>query len=161
LREFIGLSRQRKAINAKIVAVDCRGISDSLVKELSPMTRPRLGWRAYGARNLLYFDVRDGNEAELKIGQGECDKYRIVLKSFYSWQTVDAVQAVMGKRKKSISRRTGSDLLNGTSELEVSESGTTRWWSPGGRRAATRTRRSGRMSPVPLLPDPNDGCRTM
>jgi len=161
LKEFVHLSRQRKAINAKIVAVDCRGISESFVKELSPMTRPRLGWRAYGARKLLYLDARDGIEEDLKIGQDECDEYRVVLKSFYSWQTVDAVKAAREKRKKSTSRKTGSD--SSTGELEATESGrmTTRWWSPGGRRAM-RTGGSGRTSPAPILPDlNNDGCRTM
>ena len=161
LKEFIRLSRQRKAINAKIVAVDCRGIGESLVKEMSPMTRPRLGWRDYGARKLLYLDAKDDNEEDLKIGQDECDEYRVVLKSFYSWQTVDAVKAAMEKRKKSTSRRTGSDSSNGRSELDAPESGRSsmRWWSPSGRRA---TRGSGRTSPAPILPDlTNDGCRTM
>jgi F-box/leucine-rich repeat protein 2/20 len=155
LKEFIHLSRQRNAINSKIVAVDCRGIGESFVKEMSPMTRPRLGWRAYGARKLLYLDAKDNNEEDLKIGQDECDEYRVVLKSFYSWQTVDAVKLVMEKRKK-------SDLSNGTSELEVSESGrsSTRWWSPSGRRATRGG--SGRTSPAPLLSDVNnDGCRAM
>ena len=158
LKEFIHLSRQRKAINAKIVAVDCRGIGENLVKEMSPMTRPRLGWRAYGARKLFYLDARDGNEEDLKIGQNECDEYRVVLKSFYSWQTVDAVKTARERRKKSTSRRTGSDSSNG--ELEASESGRSsmRWWSPGGRR---RTGGSGRTAPL-ILPDLNsDGCRTM
>ena len=162
LKEFIQLSRQRKAINSKVVAVDCRGIGESFVKEMSPMTRPRLGWRAYGARKLLYLDAKDNNEEDLKIGQDECDEYRVVLKSFYSWQTVDAVKAVMEKRKKSTLRRTRSDLSNGTSELEVSESGrsSTRWWSPSGRRATRGG--SGRTSPAPLLSDVNnDGCRAM
>ena len=157
LKEFIHLSRQRKAINPKIVAVDCRGIGESFVKEMSPMTRPRLGWRAYGARKLLYLDAKDENEEDLKIGQDECDVYRVVLKSFYSWQTVDAVKAVMEKRKKSTTKRTSDS----SSELEASELGRSsmRWWSPSGRRAA---RGSGRTSPVPTLPDPNiDGCRTM
>ena len=158
LKEFIHLSRRRKAINSKVVAVDCRGISESLVKEMSSMTRPRLGWRDYGARKLLYLDAKDGNEEDLKIGQDECDESRVVLKSFYSWQTVDAVKAAMEKRKKS---RRISDSSNGTSELEASESGRSsmRWWSPSGRRA---TRGSGRTSPAAILPDlNNDGCRTM
>ena len=164
LKEFIHLSRERKAINTKIVAVDCRGISENLVKEMSPMTRPRLGWCDYGARKLLYLDARDDNEEDLKIGQDECDEHRVVLKSFYSWQTVDAVKAVMEKRKKSTLKRTKSDLSNGTGELEVSESGrsSTRWWSPSGRRATRGG--SGRTSPAPFLQvsDPNnDGCRAM
>ena len=159
LKEFIQLSRQRKAINSKIVAVDCRGIGESFVKEMSPMTRPRLGWRAYGARKLLYLDAKDENEEDLKIGQDECDEYRVVLKSFYSWQTVDAVKAVMEKRKKSTLGRSRSDLSNETSELDVSESGrsSTRWWSPSGRRRGG----SGRTSPASLPDVNNDGCRAM
>ena len=162
LKEFIHLSRQRKAINSKIVAVDCRGIGETFVKEMSPMTRPRLGWRAYGARKLLYLDAKDGNEEDLNVGQDECDEYRVVLKSFYSWQTVDAVKAVMEKRRKSMLRRTSSDSSNDTSELEASESGrsSTKWWSPNGRRATRGG--SGRTSPAPLLPElNNDGCIIM
>ena len=170
LKEFVRISRHRKAKNAKIVAVDCRGIHESLVKELSPMTRPRLGWRAYGARKLGYLDARDDNEAELKIGQDECDEERVVLKTFYSWQTVDAVKAVREKRRKAAGasgRRVGSESSAISAEGEEVEPITVaraaRWWSPGGRRSP----RGGagqdrdRNSP-PILPDlNNDGCRTM
>ncbi|KAF8963844.1 RNI-like protein [Flammula alnicola] len=162
LKEFINLSRQRKAINSRIVVIDCRGISESLVKELSPMTRPRLGWRAYGARKLMYLDARDDNEEDLKLGQDECDESRVVLKTFYSWQTVDAVQAAKEKRRKTTSRRTASDSSTGTNDQEgVMIGRSARWWSPGGRRATVGTIGRGRNSP-PVLPElNNDGCRTM
>ncbi|KAF8167417.1 hypothetical protein B0H34DRAFT_644984 [Crassisporium funariophilum] len=165
LREFVRLSRHRKASNTKIVAIDCRGIGESLVKELSPMTRPRQGWREYGARKLLYLDARDDNDEDLKIGQDECDEHRVVLKTFYSWQTVDAIKAAKEKRRKLTSRRTASDSSTGTNEAADeggASTGTgTRWWSPGGRRSNTRNVASGRTSP-PILPDLNsDGCRTM
>jgi len=164
LKEFVRLSRQRKAKDAKMVAIDCRGIHESLVKELSSMTRPRLGWRAYGARKLSYLDARDDNEEDLKIGQDECDEERVVLKTFYSWQTVDAVKAAREKRRKSTgSRRMGSESSMGSAhdEFETVPTGrSARWWSPGGRRSP-RTGGQDRNSP-PIIPDlNNDGCRMM
>ncbi|KAF8203999.1 RNI-like protein [Pholiota molesta] len=167
LREFVKLSRERKLSNARIVAVDCRGISEGVVKELAPHTRPRLGWRAHGARKLLYLDARDGHEEELKLGQDECDAARVVLKTFYSWQTVNAVQAAKEKRRlKAASRRTASEesVEAGSNE---DEAGTTfrrsaRWWSPGGRRTTLPTIVRGRNTPPTITQDlNNDGCRAM
>ncbi|TFK41893.1 hypothetical protein BDQ12DRAFT_677339 [Crucibulum laeve] len=155
LREFVKLSRQRKALNVRFVAVDCRGIGEGLVKEVSNATRPRMGWRAFGARKLGYLDARDGNEDELKIGQDECDEERVILKTFYSWQTVDAVRSAREKRRKSTSRRAGNDST-GSEFSDFAGRTSTRWWSPGGRRTG-----SGNNSP-PLISDlSNDGCRTM
>ncbi|KAF9055955.1 RNI-like protein, partial [Panaeolus papilionaceus] len=163
LKQFIKIARERKAADAKIVAIDCRGISESLVKDLSSQTRPRLGWRAYGARKLMYLDAQDDCEDELKIGQDECDPLRVVVKSFYSWQTVDAVKAVKEKRRKQSARRMGSEnsLNTGDDGDMLPSVRAARWWSPGGRRAM-RTPTPGRTSP-PLLPDlaSSDGCRTM
>ncbi|KAF8961520.1 hypothetical protein BDZ97DRAFT_1759879 [Flammula alnicola] len=135
------------ARSTSIVIIDCRGISESLVKELSPMTRPRLGWRAYGARKLMYLDARDDNEEDLKLGQDECDESRVVLKTLYSWQIVDAVQAGKEKRRKTMSRWTASDLSTGVSNLSTGASDqkgvmigcSARRWSPGGRRATVGT----------------------
>lgn len=162
LKEFVCLSRKRRATDAKVVAIDCRGISESLVKELSSVTRPRLGWRAYGARGLMYLDARDDNDEDLKIGQDECDEYRVVVKTFYSWQTVDAVKAAKEKRRKLTTRRTGSDSSGTSADNEALAVGrSARWWSPSGRRSGTRTIGQGNNSP-PILPElNNDGCRTM
>ena len=197
VREFVRLSRQRKAIDARVVAIDCRGIGESLVKELSPMTRPRLGWCAYAARKLGYLDGRDevleAEDGLMKVGQGqdECDEQRVVIKTFYSWQTVDAVKAAREKRRKSTPRRNrvrdgsddsfGSGLeglggYGGGSEGEGSSAGGAgvggggrsgmRWWSPGGRRTGRSSRfgaatRAGNNSP-PILPELNsDGCVVM
>jgi F-box/leucine-rich repeat protein 2/20 len=163
LKEFVCLSRQRRIRDTKIVSIDCRGISENLVKELSSMTRPRLGWRAYGARGLMYLDARDDNDEDLKIGQDECDEYRVVVKTFYSWQTVDAVKAAKEKRRKLTTRRTGSDSSASSTDydsaLVVGRSA--RWWSPGGRRSGTRTIGQGNNSPAILPELNNDGCRTM
>jgi len=162
LREFVHLSRQRSLPDTKIVAIDCRGLSESVVKELSPMTRPRLGWRSYGARGLMYLDARDDNDEDLKIGQDECDERRVVVKTFYSWQTVDAVKAAKEKRRKLTTRRTGSDSSTSSADYEALVIGrSARWWSPSGRRSGMRTIGQGRSSP-PILPElSNDGCRTM
>ena len=163
LREFVKLSRRRKIANAKIVAIDCRGITESVVKELSPQTRPRLGWRAYDARKLMYLDARDDNEEELRLGQDECDEARVVLKSFYSWQTVNAVQAAKERRRKLVSRRSASDASTdaGGERDAPAAVRSARWWSPSGRRAAANAIGRGRNSP-PMLPDlNNEGCRAM
>jgi len=162
LKEFVRLSRQRRIPDTKIVAIDCRGVSENLVRELSSVTRPRLGWREYGARGLMYLDARDDNDEDLKIGQDECDEYRVVVKTFYSWQTVDAVKAAKEKRRKLTTRRTGSDSSGSSADHEARAIGrSARWWSPSGRRSGMRTIGQGNNSPT-ILPELNsDGCRTM
>jgi F-box/leucine-rich repeat protein 2/20 len=156
LSEFVRLNRKRKTVDAKIVAVDCRNISAGLVQELSASTRPRKGWRAHEARKLLFLDAKDRNMDELKIGQDECDEKRVVLKSFYSWQTVDAVKVARDRRRRS-SRR---GVNESTSDIDDGVGGSgksTRWWSPGGR----RTPRSGSNSPPNMMDISNDGCTVM
>ncbi|KAF6754271.1 F-box domain-containing protein [Ephemerocybe angulata] len=158
-REFIRLSRERQAVDARIVAVDCRGIGEHLVKEVSGSTRPRLGWRSYLSRRLYYLDERDGNEEDLKIGQDECDEKRVVVKTFYSWQTVDAVKANREKRK---AKAAGSSSSGGKRGRDADwdelpgRGGRMRWWSPGGRRGSA----SGRTSPLAMA-EMNEGCRAM
>jgi len=100
----------------------------------------------------------------LKVGQDECDEERVVVKTFYSWQTVDAVKVVRDKRRKAMGRKVGSESSNGTgSEVEGGggrRSGYTRWWSPSGRRLRNPTPNSGNVSPI--LQDMNgDGCLVM
>ncbi|KAI0784907.1 hypothetical protein C8Q75DRAFT_723349 [Abortiporus biennis] len=134
LREFVQLSQQRQIANAKVVAIDCRGVGEYVVKELVSQTRPRLGWRSWHARKLGYLDGRD--DEGLNVGQDECDPSRVVVKTFYSWQTVDAVKAAREKKRKSSSRRGMNSSNDSTNSDElVSSSGRARWWSPGGRRS--------------------------
>ncbi|KAK2461468.1 hypothetical protein APHAL10511_005931 [Amanita phalloides] len=152
LREFVQSRRERKILKAKIVAVDCRGVSDSLVKELSESIRPRMGWRSYAARKLMYLDARDDNAEYLKIGQDECDEKRVVVKSFYTWQIVDFVHIAREKRRRSMKRVTSN-----SSDYEDSTR-RTRWWSPGGRRLSN----SGRDTPQNITDmNGNDGCLLM
>ncbi|KAG7452193.1 RNI-like protein [Guyanagaster necrorhizus] len=149
-KEFIRLSRRREVSDSRIVAVDCRTIGEHAVKEMASMTRPRLGWRAYDSRKLKYLDGRDGDLEDLKVGQDECDDKRVVVKTFYSWQTVDSVRTSREKRRKSGSRRAMNG--SGCSSDDADNIGhTTRWWSPGGRR-------SGANSPTDVG---RDTCRIM
>jgi F-box/leucine-rich repeat protein 2/20 len=158
LKEFVKLTRVRGLSNARAVAIDCRGVGEAIVKELSGSTRPRLGWRAYNARKLAFLDARDGED--LKVGQDECDQKRVVLKSFYSWQTVDAVRAAREKRRKSSSRRGGTNESTGsTSDSEESvtqpnASGRARWWSPSGRSGGSNPSHGAESSE-------REGCRIM
>ncbi|KAG6868566.1 hypothetical protein C0993_001013 [Termitomyces sp. T159_Od127] len=154
LKEFVRSCQQRGIVNAKASVVDCRGVSENTVKDLAGITRPRMGWRAYEARKLMFLDARDGNAEELKVGQDECDEKRVVLKSFYSWQMVDNVKAAREKRRKS--KRMISD--NGDSGTEVGLGRPLRWWSPGGRRTP---RTSGRNSPLSVTDFNRDGCTVM
>ncbi|KAH0591238.1 hypothetical protein H2248_001330 [Termitomyces sp. 'cryptogamus'] len=152
IKEFVRLCHQRGIVNAKANVVDCRGVTENIVKDLAGMTRPRMGWRAYEARKLMFLDMRDGNADELKVGQDECDEKRVVLKSFYSWQTVDNVKAVREKRRRS-KRRVGGD-----SKSDDGLGRSLRWWSPGGR-GTPRT--AGTSSPLNIADMNSDGCRVM
>ncbi|KAJ7070545.1 hypothetical protein C8F01DRAFT_1106831 [Mycena amicta] len=144
----------RELADAKFVAIDCRGFGEPLLKELAPHTRPRRGWLSYGARALGYLDARDGQGDDLRAGNGqdELDERRVVVKTFYGWQTVDAVQASREKRRKARTRRSAHESLSGDGSDETSggsRGAGTRWWSPGGRRSP------------PVLPDAAEGCVIM
>ncbi|KAK0481806.1 hypothetical protein IW261DRAFT_1334115 [Armillaria novae-zelandiae] len=150
-KEFIRLCRTREMSDSRIVAVDCRTIGEHVVKEMASTTRPRLGWRAHDSRKLKYLDGRDGDLEDLKVGQDECDDKRVVVKTFYSWQTVDSVKTSREKRRKSGSGRRAANG-SGSSSGDIDDIGhTTRWWSPGGRR-------SGANSPTDVG---RDTCRIM
>ena len=153
VKEFVMLACERKSLDATIVAIDCRSMNEGVVKEIADSTRPRLGWRAYEARRLAYLDGRDDDAAG--VGQDECDPYRVVLKTFASWQTVDAVAAARSKPRKGWRRR-DANTSSGSSATEDALPQRSRWWSPGARRS------SGMNSPS-LLETNNDrdGCTIM
>jgi F-box and leucine-rich repeat protein 2/20 len=132
LTEFVRQARERNLSDATLVAVDCRGVGESSVKDVAATTRPRKGWCAWDARKLAYLDARD--KEELKVGQDECDEKRVVLKSFYNWQTVDTVRAARERRRRN-SRHPGSLGFAGEIEDAARGSGRMRWWSPSGRRS--------------------------
>lgn len=168
LKAFVNINRQRRTLDAKVVAIDCRNVVEGVVKDLSAsgVSRPRLGVRAFWARRFGYVDGRDeACEEDLKVGQDECDAHKVVVKTFYSWQTVDAVRSARDKRKRATTRRVGNpdpgvsgnpfDMDFEMGSGRRSGGGLTRWWSPNGRPG------SGRSSP-PIIPDfNNDGCIVM
>lgn len=157
MKEFVQTARRRKIADAKIVAVDCRSVGEFAVKEMTAHSRPRMGWRSWHARKLGYLDAKD--EEGLGVGQDECDPYRVVIKTFYSWQTVDAVQAAREKKRKSSTRRRG----NGTASSVCSEEGGTsspgraRWWSPSSRRSTEPST----PTLLDLNTDRGEGCTIM
>ncbi|TFY71187.1 hypothetical protein EVG20_g1828 [Dentipellis fragilis] len=153
LKEFVTAVRRREMRDAGVSAVDCRAVGESTVKELTGATRPRLGWRAYEARKLGYLDARD--DEVLGVGQDECDEKRVVLKTFYTWQTVDAVAAARQKRRKSRRGANSSEGSGASGELYGGR--TSRWWSPSGRRS------SGTNSPGLLAVEggEREGCTIM
>ncbi|OSD03353.1 RNI-like protein [Trametes coccinea BRFM310] len=156
MKEFVKLSRERKHIDACVCAVDCRGVGEQAVKDVSAHTRPRKGWRAWEARKLAFLDGRD--DEGLGVGQDECDETRVVLKTFYSWQTVDAVRAAREKKRKAGRRSANGSAGSAGGDVDgaaYSAAGRTRWWSPNGRR-------SGTGSPLVLEgPEGRDGCTVM
>ncbi|KAF7302940.1 hypothetical protein MKEN_01256500 [Mycena kentingensis (nom. inval.)] len=153
MRAFVRTVREREVADAKFVAIDCRGFNEALLKELAPQVRPRRGWVAYGARALGFLDARDEQEDELKagLGQDELDPKRVVVKTFYGWQTVDKVQAAREKRRKARTRRTANESLSVDGD-DSPRVGGTRWWSPGARRSAP---------PVLGMHEGNEGCVIM
>ena len=155
VKEFVKLAHERNALDATMVAIDCRSMNEGVVKKLADLTRPRLGWRAYEARRLAYLDGRD--DESLGVGQDECDPRRVVLKTFASWQTVDAVATARSKQRKGWRRRdTNISSGSGSSIIEDGLSQRPRWWSPGGRRS------SGMNSPSLLETNGGrEGCTIM
>ncbi|KAJ7783350.1 hypothetical protein B0H16DRAFT_1804198 [Mycena metata] len=60
LNASVRTARRRAIADAKIVVIDCRGFGEAILKDPAAYTRPRLGWRAHGARGLGFLDARDG-----------------------------------------------------------------------------------------------------
>ncbi|KAG8818038.1 hypothetical protein FRC17_010988, partial [Serendipita sp. 399] len=121
LRDFVSRRRHREKgmsppvadggeetveIGSEIVAIDCRAVSESAVRDLQAYTRPRRGWRGWEARELEYEDGRSVGVVDTLtgvvggplIGKDECDVQRIVVKSFHSWVAVDTVSEQRAKR---------------------------------------------------------------
>ncbi|KAF8575719.1 RNI-like protein [Ramaria rubella] len=173
LKEFVKLARQRKLHGAEVVAVDCRSVSEALVKDLadSGQTRTRKGYRHYEALMLDYVDARDEESLGVLGGMDvdECDDSRVALKSFWSWQGVDAIQQAREKRRKLAARRntdTGvlGDVLRGVLSDDDDDilglggagpSSRPRWLTQW-----TRTSGSGPSSPTSMN-DEERGCTLM
>ncbi|KAI6163728.1 hypothetical protein EDD17DRAFT_1475977 [Pisolithus thermaeus] len=152
VREFVCTSRERRIKDAHFIAVDCRLVGENVVKDVMTHTRPRRGWRSWEARKLGYLDGRDGED--LKVGQDECDKERVVLKSFYNWQMVDAVKAARDRKRKATKKLRDNGSSEQVSELEEGKwTSRMKWWSPSRRSSGNNT---------PGLDDSDrDGCVIM
>jgi F-box and leucine-rich repeat protein 2/20 len=75
----------------------------------------------------------DGRDKEdLKVGQDECDEKRVVIKSFYSWRTVDGVREWTRASKKTNSM---DEQLSQLEDVGRESGGRRRWWvlGPSGR----------------------------
>jgi F-box/leucine-rich repeat protein 2/20 len=136
MQEFVRTARRRATADAVIVAGDNRNVGESSVREVVALTRPRLGWRGWDARPLGFLDARDREGLE-DVGNDECAPERVVVKTFYSWQMVDAVRAARKKRAKA--RRLPSwdveDARDGAQERNTRS----RWWVPSRRSSAMNT----------------------
>ncbi|KAF8433524.1 hypothetical protein L210DRAFT_3411656 [Boletus edulis BED1] len=151
LKEFVRQVCDRGINNAGLVVVDCRSVGERAIKDVVANSRPRKGWRSWEARKLGYLDGRDGED--LKVGQDECDEKRVVIKSFYSWQTVDAVRHVRERRKKTNKKSQCNSEQLSEPEDGVKLLGRMRWWVSGSRTSSGNS--------TPGEDSDRDGCVVM
>lgn len=120
VRAFVETVRQRGIGDAKIAVMDCRTCPESFVTELldAGVIKPRLGFRAFEARAIGGFlDGRDRDNCGSPSSEtssspvrreiDECDDTRVALKSFWSWQALDAAKEEEMKRNGSGSQEGG------------------------------------------------------
>ncbi|KAJ1301827.1 hypothetical protein OPQ81_009055 [Rhizoctonia solani] len=84
VRFFVCAAQARGLLGAEIGATDTRHVARTGLPP-STSTRPRRGIRNWESRGMGYVDGRDWDE-----GEDECDERRVVLKTYWSWQGVDA-----------------------------------------------------------------------
>ncbi|KAF9785728.1 hypothetical protein BJ322DRAFT_1210359 [Thelephora terrestris] len=181
VKEFVRLSRERGMRDARVIAIDCRSVGDGATKDIFSLIRPRMGWRAYGARKLGYLDSRDDEYADIAAEMGggddgrkdaesvvmdECDPERVVVKTFYTWQVVDQVKAAREKRAKVSKAGKARDRRNRTSDdLGVGGLGgglrgggtRMRWWPGAGGGRSSRFAGAGTPTVLGVGPD-REGC---
>ena len=184
VKEFVKLSGERGMREARLVAIDCRSIGDGATKDIFSLIRPRMGWRAHGARKLGYLDSRDDEYADIAADVGgsdggrrnaesavmdECDPERVVVKTFYTWQVVDQVKTARERRvkaNKAVGK--GRDRRNRTSDdLGVGGVGggggggaRMRWWPGMGGGRSSRFAGAGTPTILETGPD-REGCVLM
>ncbi|CAE6446800.1 unnamed protein product [Rhizoctonia solani] len=84
VRFFVCAAQARGLLGAEIGATDTRHVARAGLPPPTS-TRPRRGIRNWESRGMGYVDGRDWAE-----GEDECDERRVVLKTYWSWQGVDA-----------------------------------------------------------------------
>ncbi|EIM83620.1 RNI-like protein [Stereum hirsutum FP-91666 SS1] len=190
LKTFVNRARERSIRDATVVAIDCRSVGEGVLKELAgeDKVRARKGQRKFETRKLGYLDGRD--DEGLGVGMDECDEGRVVVKTFYSWQSVDAVTAARAKRKRTRKAALGGRDRDRDTDLETDAvgdeeggsglgtgiggggsrgigaaglgAGRARWWSPGGGNGRLRGSAGGANTPSLLdLHNERDGCTIM
>ena len=168
VKEFVNTCRARQVLGAEVLAVDCRNVTRSAFIEGigsrgSYLTRNRKGYRAWEARNLLYYDERDKKDplsgVDVLTGPAavgdECDESRVVVKTFHSWQAVDSMTVARERRRKTLLAKKA--LEEGRSKTPNSAG------SDGSRTPRWLSWRSGTQTPVggPDGLDLDRGCITM
>ncbi|CCO35840.1 SCF E3 ubiquitin ligase complex F-box protein grrA AltName: Full=F-box and leucine-rich repeat protein grrA [Rhizoctonia solani AG-1 IB] len=84
VRFFVCAAQARGLLGAEVGATDTRHVARAGLPPPTS-TRPRRGIRNWESRGMAYVDGRDWKE-----GEDECDERRVVLKTYWSWQGVDA-----------------------------------------------------------------------
>ncbi|GJJ09658.1 hypothetical protein Clacol_003882 [Clathrus columnatus] len=133
VRSFVEIMRTRGTRNAKIAAMDCRFVSEGCVHELldAGTVRPRVGFRGYDARAIGGFlDQRDREghgslvspssslrslRDPTRVEIDECDDTRVVIKSFWSLQALDAALEAEGRRNGTRDRGYNNGRRSGSS----------------------------------------------
>ncbi|KDN36474.1 hypothetical protein RSAG8_10812, partial [Rhizoctonia solani AG-8 WAC10335] len=87
VRFFVCAAQARGLVGAEVGATDTRHVARAGLPPPTS-TRPRRGIRNWESRGMGYVDGRDWEEGE--EGEDECDERRVVLKTYWSWQGVDA-----------------------------------------------------------------------
>ncbi|CAE6490812.1 unnamed protein product [Rhizoctonia solani] len=113
VRFFVCAAQARGLLGAEIGATDTRHVARAgLPPAIS--TRPRRGVRNWESRGMGYVDGRDWEE-----GEDECDERRVVLKTYWSWQGVDAtlerrrISSNVGMARRNTDGGAGSGVRGG------------------------------------------------
>ncbi len=129
-REFIESARRRRKCNAYLGMVDCRGLTKPTAMDLlaSGESRPRAGKVGHAYRHFDYDVCGDtsGKKSEPPTLK-ELDDSRVVVKSFWGWQAVDARSEAMRKtkgRRRRPARPTDDDRARASSSDDDEGQGT-------------------------------------
>ncbi|EUC60795.1 LRR protein [Rhizoctonia solani AG-3 Rhs1AP] len=110
VRFFVCAAQARGLLGAEVGATDTRHVARAGLPPPTS-TRPRRGVRTWESRGMGYVDGRDWKE-----GEDECDERRVVLKTYWSWQGVDAtlerrrVSSGMGMTRRNTDGGVGSGI---------------------------------------------------
>ncbi|CAE6479295.1 hypothetical protein ACGC1H_006811 [Rhizoctonia solani] len=110
VRFFVCAAQARGLLGAEVGATDTRHVARAGLPPPTS-TRPRRGVRTWESRGIGYVDGRDWPD-----GEDECDERRVILKTYWSWQGVDAtlerrrVSSSMGMTRRNTDGGLGSGI---------------------------------------------------